>query len=249
MKKTLSTIFLGFIISVSLFANENIYFQNANDAYNNGNYEQAIEVYDSLISTNTESANIYYNMGNAYYKLDNIPKAILYYEKARKIEPNNTDIIYNIELANTHIADKVEIIPEFFLKTIYINLRNSFSEKQWTTINIILFIIMLVFVITFFTINRKKQLWFSIAIVFLILTFVSGFIGYDSYKEKTTHNSAIVFTPTIDIKSAPDNKSSTIFILHQGTKIFLLEKSAKWQKIRIASGSEGWLKIDNFEEI
>lgn len=249
MIKILNTIILACIFSFSVFAESENIFYKANELYNNGEYETAIEAYDSLLNSNIESANIYYNIGNSYYKLGDIPNAILYFEKAKKIEPNNADIIYNIELANIQIADKIEAVPHFFLKTWYLSIRNMFNEKQWTISNISLFIIFLIFTIIFYITSKNRQLWFSLSIIFFILTVVSGFIGYNSYKERTTHNSAIIFTPTIDIKSAPDTKSSTIFILHQGTKVSLLEHSAKWQKIRIASGSEGWLKIDDFKEI
>lgn len=242
-------VFLSFIIPISVLANNEVLFQKANKHYNDGQYELAIEAYDSLLSINVESANIYYNLGNSYFKNSDIPHAILYFEKAKKLEPNNDDIIYNLELANTRIADKIETVPEFFLKTAYLKVRNTFNEKQWTIINVVFFLIFLVLIIIFFTTNNKRKLWFSLSIVFLSITFISGFIGFDSNKEIRTHNSAIIFTPTIDIKSAPDQKSNTIFILHQGTKVFLLERSFKWQKVRIANGSEGWLKINNFEEI
>ncbi len=249
MKKLLSTLLFSFIISFSLFANVENTFQQANELYSNGEYTQAIELYDSLINSNVSSANIYYNIGNSYFKLDDIPNAILYFEKAKKIEPNNLDIIYNIELANTRIADKIEQVPQFFLKTIYLTTLNSLTEKQWTTVNISLFIIFLIFIVLFYTRSTNRRLWLSFSIAFIILTFTSGIIGFQSYKQKTTHNTAIIFTPTIDIKSAPDTKSNTIFILHQGTKISLLEKTAQWQKVRIASGSEGWLKTNNIIEI
>ncbi len=242
-------VFFSFIIPISLLANNEILFQKANKHYTEGQYELTIEVYDSLLNANIESANIYYNLGNAHFKNENIPHAILYFEKAKKLEPNNADIIYNLELANTRIADKIEAVPEFFLKTAYVSLRNTFNEKQWTIINVVFFLLFLVLIVVFFINNKNRKLWFSFSIVFLTITFISGFIGFDSNKELRTQNSAIIFTPTIDIKSAPDNKSNTIFILHQGTKVSLLERSYKWQKIRIANGSEGWLKVNNFEEI
>ncbi len=249
MYKILIIALFSIIIPLSSFADSKDVFQKGNDYYNNGEYQLAINAFDSLLNNNTESADIYYNLGNSWFKLDNIPKAILYFEKAKKLDPENSDIIYNLELANTRIADKIESIPQFFLKTAWINIRNTFNESQWTKINIALFLFFLGFVVLYFVIKSKRQIWFSFAILFIILTALSGYIGFQSYKEKTNHNTAIIFTPTIDIKSAPDNKSNTIFILHQGTKVTLLENSAKWQKVRIANGSEGWLMVNNFEKI
>ncbi|MDL2230631.1 tetratricopeptide repeat protein, partial [Alistipes sp. OttesenSCG-928-L06] len=60
---------------------------------------------------------MYYNMGNAYYKDNQIGKAILYYNKALRLDPGNDDIKHNLTVANTYVRDRIESVPEFFLKT------------------------------------------------------------------------------------------------------------------------------------
>jgi len=252
MKKYYSLfIVLLFVPLIMLAENAKTLFQIANDHYAKGEYEQSILLYDSIIKNDIESTGIYFNLGNAWYKSDDIPMAILYYEKAKKLEPNNKDINYNLELANSRIADRVENVPEFFLKTWWNNILYLFNEKQWTRLNILTFALFLIFTIIFF-ISKKpslKKLGFMTSLILLLLSFVIGIIGFRSYKIKTTHNTAILFTPTVNIKSAPDDNSSTIFILHQGTKLTLLDKSGEWQKVKIANGSEGWLYTTDFEKI
>ncbi len=226
-------------------------FDLANDYYNKGEYEQTIKLCDSLLKNNVESAAIYYNMGNAYFKLDNIPKAIYYYEKAKKLEPNNEDINYNIAYANTKIADKIKPVPEFFVKSWWHRIVYSLSEKQWMRINVGFFFLFLIAVVFYYTAKRSenKKRAFIIGLSMLVLSFITGSVGYQSYVNRTTHNTAIVFTPTVNVKSAPDEGSSTLFILHQGAKVKLMEETKNWQKIKIADGSEGWLPKDDFEKI
>lgn len=252
MRKIISlSIVVLFIPLIMLADSAKTLFEIANDHYNKGEYEQSIALYDSLISNNLESADLYYNMGNAWYKLEEMPKAIFYFEKAKKIDPNNADIAYNLELANTKIADRIEIVPEFFLKTWWKTMLDTFNEAQWMLVNIGMFLVFLLFTIYFF-ISKKaaiKKFSFTLALLFLLLSLVSGLIGYRSYKIKTNHNTAIIFTPTVNIKSAPDDNSSTIFILHQGTKVTLMEETTQWQKVKIANGSEGWLLKTDFEAI
>ena len=65
------------------------WFQSGNLAYNTGNYDQALSVYNKIIDAGLESAPLYYNMGNTYYKIKEYPMAILYYEKALKLDPSN----------------------------------------------------------------------------------------------------------------------------------------------------------------
>ena len=58
------------------------WFDQANAAYNSGNYETAVELYEKILATDVESVPVYYNMGNAYYKMREYPMAIYSYEKA-----------------------------------------------------------------------------------------------------------------------------------------------------------------------
>ncbi len=252
MKKIFSlSVVLLFIPLIMLADSAKTLFERANEYYAKGDYEKTISLCDSLLKNNVESAAIYYNLGNAWFKLDDVSKAILYYEKAKKIDPNNEDINYNLQLANTRIADRIVPVPEFFLKTWWKKVLFALNEKQWTYLNIAIFLVFLLFVFLFFISKDSniKKSTFLFSIIFLILSIISGFIGYRSYKTKITHNTAVIFTPTVNIKSAPDDKSSTIFILHQGSKVNLLEESANWEKIKIANGSEGWLLKSDFEKI
>ena len=41
------------------------WFNQANAAYNSGNYETAVELYEKILATDMESVPVYYNMGNA----------------------------------------------------------------------------------------------------------------------------------------------------------------------------------------
>lgn len=83
-------------------------WQSANQFYSDGNYEDAVNQYESILNSGYESSELYFNLGNAYFKLNQIPSAILYYEKARKLAPEDEQINFNLSLANSRIVDKME---------------------------------------------------------------------------------------------------------------------------------------------
>ena len=251
MKKNIILTILFFAPFIIVANSNNNLFTKANELYNEAKYYESIKLYDSLISSEIESAPIYYNLGNAYFKINEIPSAILYYEKAKKIEPNNKDIIYNLELANTKIADRIEIVPEFFIRKWHNSLINSLNEKEWMLINILIFTLLLFTLITFFisNTNKIKRYCFYVSILLIALFIFSWANGNLSKNNKISNNFAIIFTPTLNIKSAPDDNSNTLFILHKGSKIEIIESSKQWRKIKISNGSEGWLKKDDFKKI
>ena len=69
----------------------------ADSAYVQERYEQAISLYDKLLETGA-SASVYYNLGNAYYRIGDMAHAILAYERAYLMEPGDADIRFNLQL-------------------------------------------------------------------------------------------------------------------------------------------------------
>ena len=52
------------------------------------------------------------------------------------------------------------------------------------------------------------------------------------------------------VKSSPDDKSGTeLFVLHEGTKMKILEGMGDWTKIELQDGRQGWSKKTNLEII
>ena len=63
----------------------------------------------------------------------------------------------------------------------------------------------------------------------------------------TTHG--ILFNQKIEVWAEPNTRAEVLFILHEGTKVQLLDALQEWQKIRIANGSEGWIKDGNVRSL
>ncbi len=249
--KITALMLLFFVPMILLADGARTLFEQANDAYEKEDYDSTISLLDSLLSVGLESPELYYNLGNAWFKKSEMPKAILYYEKAKKLDPNNVDINYNLELANTKIADRIEPIPEFFLKKWWRSTLVFLNESQWMIVNVISYSILMVFVIIFFISKSKsiKQSSFFIGIILLSISLITGLMGYQSNQIVHTHNTAIVFTPTINVKSSPNENANTIFVIHQGTKVELVDHLKSWYRIKLANGSVGWMKDIDFEKI
>ena len=72
--------------------------------------------------------------------------------------------------------------------------------------------------------------------------------SFDGYLENTD-DEAIIFSPSVYVKSSPDKTSTDLFILHEGTKVKLLDEVGPWKKIRISDGNVGWLENKTIEII
>ena len=60
---------------------------------------------------------------------------------------------------------------------------------------------------------------------------------------------AVIFKPSIDLMSEPTENSSVSFVLHEGTKINILDATELWYEIRFSDGKIGWLQKEFVETI
>ena len=222
------------------------WFNQANTAYNSGNYEDAVGLYQKILDTDMESVPVYYNMGNAYYKMREYPMAIYYYEKALKLEPSNEEVRTNLEIANLAIVDKIEPVPQSFIERWWRSMRTMFSSDRWAWWSVAAFVLLLVSAFMFFRSRRigLRKLGFFMGIIFLIVFALSVVFAAQLKRSAITQDQAIIMSPTVTVKSSPAEASVDLFVLHEGTKVTILESSNGWNKVRIANGSIGWLEAD-----
>lgn len=243
-------IFITLLILLNMLitqANTEQTLNEANMAYAAENYEQAKELYLKIINQDYIAADLYYNLGNTYYKLNQIPNAILYYEKAAKLAPNDPDIAYNLKIASMKTIDKIEAIPPLFFVKYWQSLVSKYNSSTWAIIVICLFAITLFSILGIFYLKTKhfKRILLYTSLLFALFTITTVIISTQQYNKEKTHNTAIVFTPSINIKSSPNINGNDLFVLHEGTKLFIEKELNNWCQIRLANGNKGWIQKKN----
>lgn len=244
-------IFLAFIV-VNSFGNTNQQLADSAEIfYKDAKYLQCIENYEKVISNGQESASLYYNLGNAYYKSKEIPMAILYYEKAKVLAPNDEDITFNLRLAKTQTIDKIESIPVFFLNDWFNSFTKILSTNLWAYLSIFAFLASLSLLLLYLfsrSVQLKKISFWSAAFL-LFLSLSSMISSYNQKKINFDKSFAVITNPSVNIKSSPDENSTSLFILHSGTKLEVLDKIQSWYKIKIEDGNTGWIKFEDVQKI
>ena len=51
------------------------------------------------------------------------------------------------------------------------------------------------------------------------------------------------------IKETPTINSKDLFILHEGTKVQVLDQVGSWYNIELADGRQGWIRASDIETI
>lgn len=226
-------------------------FQKGNQQYAKGQYQQAVQSYQQILNEGYQSAIIYFNLGNAYYKLDDIPSAILYYEKAHKINPSDGDINFNIKLANSKTTDKIIPLPEFFVTAWWHSFILCFSASTLAAVSILLLLIGFGVLILYLFTNSvaiKKSSFYS-GIILICIGIIVIFIANRQVSYFNNHHQAIIFSSSVTAKSSPDNAGKPMFVVHEGTKVNVMESNADWIEIELPNGSAGWIASTDVKEI
>ena len=226
-------------------------FDNGNIAYQKADYTTAIDNYKSIINKGYSNSQVYFNLGNSYFKLKDFPNSILYYEKAYKLNSSDGDIRHNLKLANKNITDKIEPIPDFFMKRLWLDLVFSQKIDSWAILSLVaLFLALLLFILFFLSGNPSlKKTGFYSAFLFLFLSLLTYALAWQQENFLNENNNAIIFESSLTVKSAPDEKSTALFVIHEGTKVIITETLGEWNKVKLENGNMGWIKSKTFQII
>lgn len=225
---------------------------SANAAFARGDYQKSFRLYNTIIEEgNFKNPDLYYNRGVAAYRKGELGSAIWSFEKCLLLDPGHEDAQYNLSLARELITDRIEPIPDFMLKRIYKGLLFSFSTNGWAWM---LFAFAWLSVLGFLgfywmpqSLLRKGLL--LVSAVSFVLMLLSAVLSYQSYRERHIQQEAIVMSPNVYVKSAPEEGSADIFVIHEGLKVSYDEQIEQWIRISLPDGKVGWLKEDQIKKL
>ena len=218
-------------------------FHKATEAYNKGDYDEAIANYLDILDNGQHSASVYFNLGNAHYKRNEIASSIYYYEKALLLDPNDAEIRNNLGYAQNMTLDAIDPLPETGLAKLYGNITNIMTFDQWAVLAVvcILVFVLLYILFAYATYSSRKRWAFITSLMVLFMGVLSVIFAYVQYRDFKADQPAIIFADEITIRSEPNTNSEEVFSLHAGTKVNLLDELNDWHKIRIANGQIGWV--------
>ena len=222
------------------------------EAYTDGNYAQALQNWEDVRATGLMSRELYYNLGNAYFKNGELAPSILWYERALRLDPSDADVRTNLEFARALTQDRIDEVPEIFFEQWGRKLCYLLPSNTWAVLSLLLFAATVALVLLFLlgrTAAQRKTGFFT-AIACLLLMLLSWDFAQWQKKEAERQDQAIVMRPVSSVKSSPSKGSAKdLFILHEGTKVKVLDNVSGYSQIEIADGRQGWIPSGEIEVI
>ncbi len=242
MRTTLALFLLAGGLPLAAQPDVDALLRQAEEAYGLADHQAALALYDSVAAHNT-SAGLLFNIGNCYSKLGDVPHAILYYERALRLSPGAEDVQANLDLERTKVVDRMNQLPAFTLGSMWDRLQGGRDVDQWARRSLWACALMAAAAAGGLLVrhNAAKRGLYALALVGLVATITSTALAAYRVKEVEQHAEAIILTPSVEVRGEPREGSTRLFILHQGTKLDVLEEQGDWREVRLSSGAVGWL--------
>ena len=221
-------------------------------AYTEGDYAQALRDWKDVQATGMMSRELYYNLGNAYFKTGEIAPAILWYERALRLDPSDADVRYNLEFARAQTQDKIDEVPEIFFEQWRHALCYLLPSNTWAALSLVFFGITVALVLLFLlgSTSARRRTGFFTAIVTLLLALLGWDFARWQRAEARRQDMAVVMRPVSSVKSSPSAESAKdLFILHEGTRVKVLDNVSGFSNIELADGRQGWIPSGEIEII
>ena len=238
MKKLL---YLFLLASQVIFGQES--FDQANELYRKDQFEAAVTAYENILKTKKHSAELYFNLGNAYYKLNQVAPAIYNYEKALLLDPDDTEISNNLKFAQQLQIDDIKQVNNVGFGKWLQDFTSAYHYNTWGGIAIGCSTLFLVFFVGYYfsETTRLKRIFFILMFVALLVIVLSVFAAIFEKTRYQNDQPAIVFAEVVSVKTEPKSDAPDAFVLHEGSKVQVVESLDHWKKITLPDGTTGWI--------
>lgn len=249
MNRSLFFIFLVFPFFIA--AQNEVLFDKANEQYGEGNYREAIRLYEQILSEGETSVAVYYNLGNAFYKMDSIGPSIYYFEKALQLDPGDPDVLNNIAQAREETIDAIPVREEAGIRQAVKKFISVFSLNTWAISAVVFsFLFALLFLTYYFTKKPLvKRILFGGFVLLFLLLILAIFFSFEQQELQKSNSYAIVFSEEAAVRDEPTLREDTAFFLHEGTKAKVLEDYQEWVKVELSDGSQGWMRNEDLRKL
>lgn len=239
------------VILISQFSFAQTAFETGNQYYQKEKYQEAITNYESVLASGKQSAALYFNLGNCYYKLHKVAPAVYNYEKALQLNPNDEEIKTNLDFARKMAIDEIKVIPKVGFKKLISDFTSQHHYNTWAWIAVFFAFVFLLFFVGYYfsgTTFKKRIFFFGMFVVLIGIT-IAVFSAIFEKNRLANEKPAIVFAESVSGKSEPKVTSPDTFVLHEGTKVYILESIANWKKIQLTDETTGWIEDGAIKEL
>lgn len=235
------------LIQSAAFASDSGKFNEANQAYSEGDYQHAADLYSELASEKESDASLYYNLGNAYFRLNRPGMAYWALNKAHRLAEHDEDIYHNLKyveagLTPVQIEDGRSKAVQIFDLISY-----RIGSVGWLMLAFLISVAFSIFIVRSFGkgVLRKKDIVKSVFLLILIGLCLTA--EYCTRNHMFSLHQGVIVSPGTDIRYQPSYDGAAAFRLPEGAVVPVTRKHDDWYQIRVSREKSGWVNEQEFK--
>ena len=216
-------------------------FQEAQSAFDAGNYRQSVALYEQLLDQGVRSGALYYNLGNASAKADEPVRAVAAYYLARRYIPSDPHLNSNLRAVLKNNGGTLSPSDSsLFCSLVFWQNWIGFHTKIWSSF-VLAALTVLVGVFSLFRESRRLKRCLIGAAILSVIALAS--VGYDWYRFEEVRQ-VVVTTNALPRKGNSDEyEPAFISPIPFGTPAVVLDERNGWYSLHFPDGQEGWLPL------
>lgn len=235
---------VGLLLAALAGATPADYYNQANQAYEAGDYLGAVELYDSAAAQVTH-ADILFNRGNAYFKTGQTGRAIADYARAWVLDPYDLEPKQNLEFCRAYRPDKTTTLQNPLVKFLVAMLR-VLDLGLVKLLTGALFLLALAALALLFIRGGRVWVWVSAGLGVLCLY---SFLSWMSWNQAVSPDRAVVVVPEVVLRSGPGEDYKDIVVVHDGLEGRIRSRRGRYVLLQIPGGTGGWADSSTVELI
>lgn len=236
---------LTLIYSSPLQANDNRQlFQQANDLYKTGHYQDALAKYQAI---GDKSNIVHYNIGNCYYKLKQPGRALASWRRAEYNWgwADRQELAKNIHFVTT-VHDRQEQTSKLkqMINRLYSGIKTAVRITPLWWMQLLVLVVWL-FLFGFLAYLRKERKKAAIIFLFFLLAISAGLLGL-KYSQRLMRQGVVL--NEAPVRSGPGVAYQQLTTVGEGKEVRIRKMSDEYYKISFL-GCTGWISMDSVEEV
>ena len=237
---TLTVVWQGRVAGAEAPVTVSSTFQQANERYRNGTFDEAASGYRRILALGLENGELYYNLGNALLKRGKNSEALWAYLKAKAFLPRDADVRANLAYVQSLLQPGVDVSvrPSGLIR--WLSLRQRFATAElagWSGLWVWL-VVCAGILSTWWPQSRRVArplAWLSGLVAAVFLTALSVQTAWIDAVP-----TAIVVPEQLEVKFSPQSAGTTHFTLPAGAIVQRLRHEFGWVQLKRRDGLAGW---------
>ena len=223
-------------------------FARGNQAYDDGRFAEAADLYRKVLRYQIEDPRVDYNLANAEFRLGHLGRAILHYERARRLDPGDPDVRQNLAYARSLRLDRVPEPERLALVAWLARALDRLGPDRlaWITLGLAwLACALLAWGLGSPGRWRARHGWALAAVLTAVA--IAGGAWYGTGHAQSGNPTAVVVAQLADVFAGPGANNATLATIHEGLDVEVWAEREEWLQVRLPNGVSGWVAREAVE--